>query len=85
MVGSLYIPGVKKDVKKAEQMEGERGTDRMGRWGSAGKEKNNSVRRGVKTLLCREVKKRSTSEEIEGGNTTIEPGYKTEMQRLGWQ
>lgn len=24
MVGSLYIPGVKKDVKKAEQMEGER-------------------------------------------------------------
>lgn len=38
--GSLYILGVKKDVKRAEQMEGEKKRERgrMGRWGSAGKE-----------------------------------------------
>lgn len=40
MDGSLYIPGVKKDVKRAEQMEGEKERERgrMGRWGSAGEE-----------------------------------------------
>lgn len=41
MAGSLYMPGVKKGVKRAEQMEEERerDTDRIGRWGSVGKER----------------------------------------------
>lgn len=83
-VGSLYILGVKKDVKRAEQMEGEKKRERQnGQMGKCWEGRNYSVRGGVKTLLCKG--KKITSEEIEGGNTTIAPGYKTEMQRLGWQ
>lgn len=85
-VGSLYSLGVKKDVKRAEQMEGEKKRERERQNGQMGKcweGRNYSVRGGVKTLLCKG--KEFTPEEIEGGNTTIVPGYKTEMQRLGWQ
>lgn len=57
--GSLYILGVKKDVKRAEQMEGEKKKERERQNGQMGKcweGRNYSARGGVKTLLCKEKK-----------------------------
>lgn len=85
MAGSLYILGVKKDVKRAEQMEGEKEREREAEWADG-------EVLGRKELFsewrCEDITvqgKKIPSEEIEGRNTTIVPGYKTEMQRLCWQ
>lgn len=89
IAGSLYMTGVKKGVKRAEQMEEERERQRQnGQMGKCWEGKNCSVQRGVKTLLCKGRKKISTSEKIEGRGCEIPQltrGYKTEMQRHGWQ
>lgn len=56
LLGSLYILGVKKDVRRAEQMEGEEKRERERQNGQMGKcweGRNNSAKGGVKTLLCK--------------------------------
>lgn len=89
MAGSLYMPGVKKGVKRAEQMEEERETETEWADGEVlGRKELFSTERCEDITVQRKGKKISTSEKIEGGNTTIEnykTGYKAEMQRHGWQ
>lgn len=77
-VGSLYILGVKKDAKRAEQMEGEKERERQnGQMGKCWEGRNYSVRGGVKTLLCK-GKKKSLLKRLKG---EIRQSYQAIKQR----
>lgn len=89
IAGSLYMPGVKKGVKRAEQMEEERETETEWADGEVlGRKELFSTERCEDITVQRKKKKIGTSEKIEGGGgemPQLKRGYKTEMQRHGWQ
>lgn len=73
MAGSLYMPGVKKGVKRAGQMEEERETETEWADGEVlGRKELFSTERCEDITVQSKKKKICTSEKIEGENTTIE-------------
>lgn len=67
MAGSLYMPGVKKGVKRAEQMEEREAETEWADGEVLGRKELFSTERCEDITVQRKKKKTSTSEKIEGG------------------